>query len=95
MGETRQIRCICRNDRYNPNDRITHIGGVHRDGRRWKLTQQEAIQDIENGICRFYVNVAGERDWLVLAVSIFGNVYLKTENDKEEPNSLLILPECP
>lgn len=95
MGETRQVRYICKNDRYNPSDRITHIGGVHLDGKRWILTQQEAIQGIRTGKFRFYVNVAGERDWLVVSFSIFGNLYLKTQNDKDEPNSLLILPEFP
>ena len=95
MGETRQVRCICKNDRFDPSDRITHIGGVHLNGKRWKLTQQEAIRGIETGKSRFYVNVAGERDWLVVAFSISGNLYLKTGNDKDEPNSLLILPECP
>ena len=95
IGETRQIRCVCRDYRYNPIDRITHIGGVHLDGKRWKLTQQEAIQGIESGRYRLYVNFAGERNWLVVAFSMFGNLYLKTENDKDEPHSLLILPECP
>lgn len=95
IGETRQIRCVCKNERYNPNDRITHIGGVHLGGKRWKLTQQEAIRGIEDGRFRFYVNAAGERNWLVVAFSVFGNLYLKTEFDKDEPNSLLNLPECP
>ncbi len=95
MGETRQVRYVWKNDRYNPSDRITHIGGVFLDGKRWKLTQQEAIHGIETGRFRLYVNVAGERDWLVVAFSIFGNLYLKTESDKDEPNSLLILPSPP
>lgn len=95
MGETRQVRYVWKNDRYNPSDRITHIGGVHLGGKHWKLTQQEAIRGIETGEYRFYVNVVGERDWLIVAFSIFGNLYLKTASDKDEPNSLLVLPECP
>jgi hypothetical protein len=95
MAETRQILCISKNVRYNPNDRITHVGGVDPDGKRWKLAQLEAIQGIEAGKWRFYVNVKGNRVWVVIAVSRFESQYLKTENDGDEPNNLLNLPECP
>ena len=30
-----------------------------------------------------------------VAVSHYGNKYLKTENDGEQPDNLLALPECP
>jgi hypothetical protein len=32
---------------------------------------------------------------VIIAVSPFGNRYLKTEADGEHPNNLLALPECP
>ena len=31
----------------------------------------------------------------VVAVSRFGNKYIKTEADGDQPNNLLSLPECP
>jgi hypothetical protein len=95
MAESRQILCISKNVRYNPNDRITHIGGVDPDGKRWKLTQPEAIQGVETGKWRFYVRVEGIRAWVVVAVSRFGSQYLKAENDEDEPINLLRLPDCP
>ena len=95
MAKTRQIRCIRKNDRYNPNDRITHVGGVDPDGKRWKLTVSEAIQGIEADKWRFYVSVKGKRVQVVIAVSPFGSQYLKSEKDVDEPNNLLNLPECP
>jgi hypothetical protein len=95
MAATCQILCISKNDRYNPNDRITHIGAVDSDGKHWKLTLLEAIEGIDADKWRFYVNVKGNRVWVVAAVSQFGSQFLKTENDGDEPNNLLNLPECP
>lgn len=95
MGKAKQIRCIRKNDFYNPCDRITHVGGVEPDGKPWKLTQREAIQGIEAGKWRFHVAVKGKRDWVIVAFNPFGSLYLKTENDEVEPNNLLNLPECP
>ncbi|HFR4624887.1 DUF3892 domain-containing protein [Klebsiella pneumoniae] len=31
---------------------------------------------------------------MIVAVSASGNKYLKTQNDGEQPNNLLSLPEC-
>lgn len=37
----------------------------------------------------------GQTAIVVVAVSRFGNKYIKTEADGEQPNNLLSLPECP
>jgi hypothetical protein len=95
MPDTHQIRCIIKSDRYNPHERITHVGGVNGDQTRWKITQQDAIAGIENGKWKFYVSVRGDSVWVIVAKSQHGNKYLKTENDGDEPNNLLSLPECP
>lgn len=96
MGQAKnaEIKCINKLDRNNPYERITHVGGY--TTQRWKLTQQEAIHHIETGEWQFYVNRPnGDVVWVVVAVSRFGNKYLKTEADGDEPNNLLSLPECP
>lgn len=94
MAQTAEIKCINKNDRFDPYDRITHVGG--HQGKQWKLTLNEAISYIENGEWAFYVSSPnGHKVWVEVAVSRFGNKYLKTEADGDTPNNLLHLPECP
>lgn len=92
---TVQIKCINKSDRDNPHERITHVGGTNQNGTRWKLTQEAAISGIESGKYRFFVSVNGDKVWVIVAKSRYGNKYLKTEADGEAPNNLLSLPECP
>jgi len=87
-----QIRCITKIQRHNPYERITHVGGYVAGP--WKLTQLEAIQHIESGEWDFFVEVRGVRSDVVVSVSKYGNKYLKTKSDGDEPNNLLSLPEC-
>lgn len=95
MASNIQITCITKSDRYNPYERILSVGGKNSDGTHWKLTQKEAIESIENDKWKFYVSVQGKSVWVIIAKSAQGNKYLKTENDGEQPNNLLSLPECP
>lgn len=95
MAQQVKISCINKSDRPNPHERIINVGGVNPDQTRWKLSQQEAISGIEDGRWLFYVSVNGSTVWVVVAVSRFGNKYLKTTADGEHPNNLLSLPECP
>jgi hypothetical protein len=91
-----RISCINKQDRYSAHERISNIGGVNPDGGRWKLTEQQAIEGIEQGKWSFYVErPAGDRVQVIIARSQYGNKYLKTEADGEQPNNLLSLQECP
>lgn len=93
-----QITCITREDRSNPYDRITHIGGTRGGeltGGQWKITQHAAIRGIESGHWSFYVSQRGKTVEVIVAKTGDGYRYLKAEADGDEPNNLLSLPECP
>ena len=93
MPKTAEIKCINKDDRMDPYERITHVGGYGTS--QWKLTQRDAIGMIERGEWGFFVTAGGNPVWVVVAISRFGNKYLKTQADGDEPNNLLSLPECP
>ena len=94
MPTRHEISCINKSDRPNPHERITHVGGRNPDGTVWKLTQQDAIQGIQSGKRSFFVKQGVSTVEVVVAVSRFGNYYLKTQADGEMPDNLLSLPEC-
>ena len=95
MATNLQITCVNKSDRYNPHERILAVGGLNGDSTRWKLSQTAAIEGIENGKWRFWVHVGGRSVWVIVATSRFGNKYIKTEADGEQPDNLLSSPECP
>lgn len=95
MTNSAEIRCINKSDRFDAHDRIRSVGGVNSDGSRWKLSQPDAISAIESQTWSFYVQNGGLTVNVIVAISRFGNKYLKTQSDGEQPNNLLSLPECP
>jgi uncharacterized protein DUF3892 len=90
-----QITCITKTNRLNPHERIDSVGGIYPDGRRWRLTQQEAVSCIENGNRTFSVRLNGSSAWVMVAVGQYGDKYLKMAADDEHSNKLLSLPDCP
>lgn len=95
MASNVQIKCINKTDRFSAHERIRSVGGVNPDGTPWKLSQPDAIVAIETGKYAFYVSANGKSVWVIVATSAYGNKYLKTESDGDQPNNLLSLPECP
>ncbi|MBL4698899.1 MAG: DUF3892 domain-containing protein [Phycisphaerales bacterium] len=89
MADRYQIRCINKDDRFNPYERITHVGGSG-----WKISQAEAINGILAGSWSFYVSNGGSVADVIVATSPYGNHYLKTKADGQSPNNLLSLMEC-
>lgn len=95
MAENVQIQCINKSDRQSAHERIKNVGGVNPGGERWGLTLDQAIAGIKADKWRFWTVAGGKSVWVMIARSAAGNEYLKTENDGEQPNNLLSLPECP
>lgn len=94
MADRYEVLCINKSDRMNPHERITHIGGRNNDGTAWKITQEAAITGIESGNWAFFVSRGGRTVNVIVSTSKYGHKYLKTENDGEQPDNLLSLPEC-
>jgi uncharacterized protein DUF3892 len=99
MTQRVRVECINKSDRMNPHERvlrILYIGGKNSDGTRWKLLQPQAIGYIEDGSYSFYVDRSeGDAVDVIVVASKWGNKYLKTTADGDQPNNLLSLPECP
>jgi Protein of unknown function (DUF3892) len=90
-----RIMCINKRNRFSPHERIATIGGMNPDGTLWKLTEEQAIEGIEQGRWIFYVErPQGDRVTVLVAQGALGRKYLKTQADGLEPNNLLWLPEC-
>ena len=90
-----RIRCINRTGRRAVHQKIRFIGGLNADGSAWKLSQEMAVESIENGKCQLYLLVDRQPVPVIVAVSHHGHKYLKAQIDPGEPSSLLNLPECP
>lgn len=90
-----QIRCTQKTTQQNASGRIAAVGGVNSDGKRWKITTREAISQIENGKYAFFVEKPNRRVDIVIARTATGEKYLKSTTDKEQPDDLLSLPNCP
>ena len=58
-------------------------------------TQEDAIRQIKSEVTSFYVEVNFKSVDVIVAKSQYGNEYLKTKDDGEQPNNLLSLAECP
>ena len=95
MPSRYQIHCVSRSDRLNHDRRIRRIGGMNADGARWQISEAAAIAGIESGEWSFYLSRAGQNVEIVIAISRYGNKYLKTaDDDGLHPDGLLALPEC-
>ena len=89
-----EILCVTKRPRNDPHQRISNIGGLNSDGKRWNLTLDDAIAGIEANKWEFWTKGGGKTVNVVIALHN-GNKYLKTVADGVHPDNLLALPDCP
>lgn len=95
MAAQVRVECINKTSRTDAHERISHIGGTNPSGASWRLAEDAAITEIEEGTWAFHVErPQGDRVEVIIATRV-GRKYLKTTADGDEPNNLLALPECP
>lgn len=90
-----RISCINKEDRDDPYESITFVGGFH-DSKRWRHPQKDAIENLKNKICTYFVEGNnGEEIEVILGISPAGNPCIKTKADDIKTDNLLSLEECP
>jgi len=96
MARRLHIRRIVKTDRTSAHERTRAIGGVSPDGSCWTLTQHQAVSQIEDGTSVFYIETPrGQRSGIIVAMDAHADKYLKTIADREQPERLLSLANCP
>jgi hypothetical protein len=93
MAKLAYIDCINKDPRLDPYHRIANVGGKDNGG--WKITLDNAIRFIENGEWEFKTRPPVGHGQKVVVATRLGHKYLKTEADRDTPDNLLSLPECP
>jgi len=89
-----RIDCVTRSERVAPHYRVRAIGGMGRDGKPWRLSEEAAIAAIENDRASFFVErPKGYRRDIIVAQGL-GKAYLRGASDGDLPETLLALPDC-
>ena len=94
MAPRYRIRCVNKIPREDPHKSIVNVGGINADGRHWKQSQKQTVDEIDSGAASFYVDEGG-REVDVIVATHNGHRYIKTKADRIGENNLLKLPECP
>jgi len=94
VAQSVEISFANKQPRYDPHERISHVGGLNPSGKVWKITLDRAIEGIESGKWSFWT-MRGEKRANVIVAVHKGHKYLKTVADGFQPDNLLALPEGP
>ena len=75
---------------------LRHRGLAVADRPRWSLSVADAIEGVLEGRWGFFIYFGAHQEVVNLEVasSPTGELYLKTEIDRDTPDELLFLPEC-
>jgi hypothetical protein len=85
---SRQVTCATKKDKGDIHERISAIGGA------WgTVSEDKAISEVQADPTAYFVNKGGHTVYLIVSTRN-GRRYLKTQNDGENENNLLSLPNC-
>ncbi len=93
MANRYEVLCVNKTNTELLHDKISHIGGRNREGGKWRISQEKAIDGILSGEMEFYISHRGQSLKVVVA-GAYKKKYLKCETDEEIPAILLGLPDC-
>jgi Protein of unknown function (DUF3892) len=95
MARYLRIRSIVKTERTGAHERISAICGLNADGSHWTLTHEDAVSQIENRTCAFYIERPRDKRYdVIVAMDVRAHKYLKTDADRDQPDELLFLPTC-
>ncbi len=81
-----EIRCFARSLRW--------LCGEDVQGKRWYLSENEAISGLENGRWNLHIRLGGRDIPIVIAADIAGRKYLAARVNGKITDDLLSLPDC-
>jgi uncharacterized protein YeaC (DUF1315 family) len=88
-----EISYVTKAEGSYPDKCIAFIGGKRPDGKPWKLSEEQAILSLQKGISFFIRKNKSEIP--VIAITRNKQQFLTTALDRERPDHLLCLPDCP
>ena len=95
MARYLRIRSIVKTERTDAHERIKDICGLMPDGSHWTLKHEDAVLQVENRTCAFYIERPGDKRYdVIVAMDVRAHKYLKTDTDRDQPDELLFLPTC-
>ncbi|MES2985462.1 MAG: DUF3892 domain-containing protein [Pseudomonadota bacterium] len=83
-----QVTCVIKEDRNNPHEGITHIGGYG-----WLWTRREVIESIKSRLNTFYT-LSGNIRADIVVVDGPNGPYIRTKKDSVLTDNLLFLTAC-
>jgi hypothetical protein len=100
--KNRKITCIRKSSTVDPHHAIKLVGGISvESGEHFHVTEEQCIQDIDNGVRYFVVGADGSeadvevRAWFPTWARGRASRFIAASPDRSPRDNLLSLPECP
>ena len=94
MKNTYEIEFVEKSLTQAGAQKVTFIGGRLSSGTCWKISAQEAIENIQSGMAGYFLrNDNGPKEFLVLGIHPLDGIFLTLKGDQRDPKRLLKLAE--